>query len=65
MNYENFLTCQQNRAMAKAQARYDAQEPEEDWDCEDDGHDWKRLPSEAKDGSRFMKCRKCGETKEI
>lgn len=24
------------------------------------GHDWHRLPGEAKDGTRFKKCRKCG-----
>lgn len=52
-------------AFDRAQARYDAMEPEEDWDCEEDGHDWKRLPGEAKDGTRFVKCRKCGKVEEI
>ena len=52
-------------AFDRAQAAYEAREPEEDWDCEEDGHDWKRLAGEAKDGTKFAKCRKCGETKEL
>ena len=65
MSYENFLFHQQNRAMAKAQAAHDNQEPEENWDCEEQGHQWRRLLGEAKDGTAFARCRKCGATCEI
>ena len=60
MSYENFLFHQQNRAMAKPQAAHDNQEPEENWDCEEQGHQWKRLRGQASDGTTFSKCRGCG-----
>ena len=65
MSYENLLFHQQNRAIAKAQAAYDAQEPEEPWDCEEDGHVWRRLAGESEDGTRFAKCWTCGAVEEI
>ena len=49
----------------RAQRAYDAQMPEEEGDCEENGHDWHRLPGEAKDGTRFARCAKCGEEVEI
>ena len=44
----------------RAQAAYDAQEPEDEHSCEVDGHAWKRVRSDA-DGNVEFKCRYCGE----
>ena len=49
-----------NQSMARAQAAYDAQGPPEEHDCAEDGHKWIRMPGEAKDGTRFARCVKCG-----
>jgi hypothetical protein len=62
-NWINHDSARQ-RSMDRAQRAYDAQMPPEDHNCEEDGHDWRRLPGEAKDGTRFTKCRKCGLTEE-
>lgn len=51
-------------AFDRAQRTYDAQEPPEDWDCDDLGHQWRWLPGVAKDGTRFYKCKICGMEKE-
>lgn len=45
----------------RAQTAYDAQEPDDEHDCEKDGHSWKRVRSDA-DGNVEFKCRYCGET---
>jgi hypothetical protein len=45
------------RSMSKAQAAHDAQMPPEDGPCE---HKWRRGPGEAKDGTKFARCVKCG-----
>ena len=52
-------------AMRKAQADYDNQLPPEDHDCKEDGHEWRWLAGVAKDGTRFMRCIKCGEKAEV
>lgn len=49
----------------RAQATYEAQEPPEDWDCDEDGHDWRRLPGESEDGTKFARCQKCLEIREL
>lgn len=49
-----------NRSMAQSQAKHDAQMPEEDWDCDEDGHQWRRLSVVVPDGTTFRKCLKCG-----
>ena len=53
------------RSFDRAQAHYEAMEPEDDHDCEEDGHQWRLLPGEAADGTRFKKCRECGLVDEI
>jgi hypothetical protein len=53
-----------DRSMTKAQAAYDAQTPPDGDNCRDGQHDWHRLPGEAKDGTKFIKCRRCGATEE-
>ena len=44
----------------RAQRNYDAQMPEEYWDCKEQGHRWQPILGEAKDGTRFVKCTHCG-----
>ena len=65
MPYENFRFYADQRALARGEARRDAQEPPEEHNCRLDGHDWHRLPGEAGDGTRFVKCRKCGREEEV
>jgi hypothetical protein len=50
--------------MERAQRDYDARQPPEEHNCDEDGHRWHLLPGESKDGTRFKKCRKCGQTEE-
>lgn len=47
----------------RAQADYDAQEPPEDWDCETQGHQWKRSRVAYINGEYIteVKCRICGK----
>ena len=52
-------------AFSPAQAAYDHQMPPEDHDCKEDGHEWRWLPGEAKDGTRFMRCIKCKAEAEV
>jgi hypothetical protein len=59
MSYENFIHHRDANAMTKAQAKHDAAMPLHD--CAIDGHRWKRLPGEAKDGTKARRCRVCGE----
>lgn len=48
-----------------AQARYDSQEPEEEHDCEIDGHRWRQTRVRVIRGETVVesKCRECGEVK--
>ena len=46
-------------AFDRAQAIYDAQEPDDNWNCEEDGHDWKRIRSDG-EGNVLYRCRYCG-----
>ena len=52
-------------AFDRAQARYDAQEPEDDHDCEIDGHRWCQVRVRVIRGETVVeyKCRECGEVK--
>ena len=65
MNIPNEHWQNTEDAFHRAQRNYDAQMPEEFWDCEEQGHRWKRLPGESKDGTCFARCIKCGLEKEI
>lgn len=49
----------------RAQKNYDAQMPEEVWDCKEQGHRWKRMPGQAADGTKLAKCIKCGLEAEV
>jgi hypothetical protein len=53
-----------HRSIERAQRDYDARQPPEEHNCDEDGHRWHLLPGESKDGTRFKKCRKCGQTEE-
>ena len=44
----------------RAQAAYDARDPEDDHDCELDGHVWKRIRSDD-EGNVEFRCRYCGK----
>lgn len=45
-----------------AQRAYDAQEPPQEWDCEEDGHQWRRHRSCEVQGETIVeyKCAICG-----
>ena len=43
----------------QCQREYDARTPEDEDACEE-GHDW-RFTGEAEDGTKFFRCRRCGE----
>ena len=47
-------------AFDRAQAAYDARDPEDDHDCELDGHVWKRIRSDD-EGNVEFRCRYCGK----
>jgi 1,4-alpha-glucan branching enzyme len=47
-------------AFDRAQAAYDAREPEGDHDCEEDSHSWKRIRSDD-EGNVLFRCRYCGK----
>lgn len=65
MSYENFIFHREQNSIARAQKNYDAQMPEEVWDCKEQGHKWKRIPGEIKDDVRFARCIKCGLEAEV
>jgi hypothetical protein len=46
-------------AFDRAQAAYDAREPEDDHDCDFDGHAWERIRLDE-DGNVLCRCRYCG-----
>ena len=52
-------------AFDRAQARYDAQEPPDDHDCEVDGHCWRKTRVAVIRGETIVeyKCAECGERK--
>jgi hypothetical protein len=52
-------------AFDRAQAAYDAREPEDDHDCEHDGHRWRRTRIAVIKGDTIVeyKCRECGARK--
>ena len=47
-------------AFDRAQAAHDAQEPEDEHVCDQDGHSWKRIRSDDEDNVEF-RCRYCGK----
>ena len=49
----------------RAQARYDAQEPPDDHDCEEDGHRWRitRVSANQDDTVIEYRCTECGQRK--
>lgn len=53
-----------DRSYMKAQRAYDNQMPPED-DDEPCRHKWRKIPGEAPDGTRFVKCTKCGKVEEL
>lgn len=46
-------------AFDRAQAAYDARDPEDDHDCDFDDHVWKRIRLDG-DGNVLYRCRYCG-----
>lgn len=53
------------RSVERAQRVYDAKVPDDDSDCKESGHDWRRLPGRDNDGTQFARCRKCGLVEEV
>ena len=66
MSYESFINhdAEFKLRMDKAQRAHDNKLPPEDVTCEEVGHKWKRVPGEAKDGTQFAKCARCGTVEE-
>lgn len=51
------------RSYERAQRMYDAKEQPEDWNCDEDGHQWKRSRVAYINGEYIteVKCRICGK----